>query len=137
VKPKKHESQVGTVKMEASRRTGYKVRSRELSGLKNEPLDELAIEILKESPRIIPDMKETLGIIRKNASRLGISPEYEVRGSIDPEYPDLRKIWVWIHMGRNTDAERSVAIWEELTRLKLSKVHDASSIGKIVFWLAD
>jgi hypothetical protein len=60
-----------------------------------------------------------------------------VKGSIDPEYPDLRKIWVWIHVGRNTDAERSVAIWDELTRLKLSKVHDASSIGRIVFWLAD
>jgi len=137
VKQKKHESLVGTSKMEASKRTGCKARSRELSGLGREPLDELAIEILKENPRIIPDMREALGVLRKNASRLGISPEYEVRGYIDPEYPDLRTIWVWIHVGGNTDAVRSVAIWDELTRLKLSKVHDNSSIGKILYWLAD
>jgi len=123
--------------MEASRRTGYKARSRELSGFEREHLDKLAIEILKESPRIIPDLKEALGVLRKNASRLGISSEYEVKGYIDPEYPDLRTIWVWIHVSRNTDAERSVAIWDELTRLKLSRVHDDSSIGKIIFWLAD
>ncbi len=137
MKRKKHESKVGTVKMEASKESGHGGRCLQLSGLEHEPLDELAIEILMESPKIIPDMKETLSIVRQNAQRLGISTEYEVKGSIDPEYPELKRIRVWIHVGRNTDAERSVAIWDDLTRLKISKVHDASSIGKIIFRLAD
>lgn len=104
-----------------------------MSGLEHEPLDELAIEILKESPPIIPDMREALRVVRENAHRLGISADYEVKGSIDPEYPDLKKIGIWIHVGKETGAEESIAIWDELTRLKLSRVHDPSSIGRIIF----
>jgi hypothetical protein len=137
VKRKQQESKVDTVKMEASKGTRHKERYQQLSGLEHEPLDKLAIEILKESPQIIPDMKVALGVVRENAFRLGISPEYEVKGSIDPEYPDLKKIGVWIHLGKETGVEESIAIWDELTRLKLSRVHDISSIGKIIFRLAD
>lgn len=137
MKRKKQVHKVDTARMEASRRTKNKVRFQGLMGLEAEPLDRLAIEILKEHPRIIPDVRETLKIIRENASRLGISPKYEVKGSIDPEYPDLKRIRVWIHVGRGTSVQRSMAIWNELTMLKLSNLHDDSSVGKIVLLMSD
>jgi hypothetical protein len=137
VKRKKQEHKVDTVRMEASRRTKDKARFQGLVGLEAEPLDLLAIEILKEHPRIIPDVRETLKIVRENAFRLGISPTYEVKGSIDPEYPDLKRIRVWIHVGRGTSVQRSMEIWNELTMLNLSKLHDDSSVGKIVLRMTD
>ena len=137
MKRKKQEHKVGTVRMEASRRTKNKVRFEGLAGLEEEPLDQLAIEILNEYPQIIPDVRETLKIVRENASRLGIPPIYEVKGSIDPEYPDLKRIRVWIHVGRGTSVQRSMAIWNELTMLKLSNLHDDSSVGKIVLLMSD
>ncbi len=137
VKRRTQESKVGTVKMEASGGPKNKRRFHELPGLEEEPLDPLAIEILKEYPRIVPDVKETLRIVRENASRLGMSPAYEVRGSIDPEYPEMKRIRVWIHVGKRTSVERSVAIWNELTVLKLASLHDESSVGKIILRLSD
>ena len=137
MKRTKQEHKVGTVNMEASRRAKGKIRFQGLAGLEAESLDPLAIEILKEYPRIIPDVRETLRIVRENASRLGISPTYEVKGSIDPEYPDLKRIRVWIHVGRGTSVQRSMAIWNELTMLKLSNLHDDSSVGKIVLLMSD
>jgi hypothetical protein len=76
-------------------------------------------------------MKKTLRIVRENADRLGISPGYEVQGTIDPELPDIKKIRVVIHVGKRRSAKHSFAIWKELNELKLANTHDGLSLGMI------
>lgn len=131
MKRRKQEIKLGMAKMEASRGPKHKGLTLSLHGLEDEPLDQLAIEILREHPQLIPDMKKTLRLVRENADRLGISPGYEVQGTIDPEIADMKKIRVVIHVGKRRSAKHSFAIWKELNELKLANTHDGLSLGMI------
>jgi hypothetical protein len=105
--------------MKTARRGAFGNTNANLESLGGVPLDHLAITIIKENPEILPDLRKALSVIRRNSKRMGISRRYEIEGSADNDIPEIKAVWIRVHIGEDATPEKMVSTSWELDSLIL------------------